>query len=111
MHLVNPSAVASAPAREIIFLSGHSDAIEVYQVTIDLKPEQERIIQAEIERGHFRSPDEVLDHALAALQEREQARQSTPPRKNLAQFLMESPLAGAELNLERQKDYGRPIDL
>jgi hypothetical protein len=24
---------------------------------------------------------------------------------------MESPLAGAELNLERQKDYGRPIDL
>lgn len=80
-------------------------------MTIDLKPEQERIIQAEIESGHFRSPDEVLDHALAALQEREQKRQSAPPPKNLAQFLMESPLAGAELNLERQKDYGRPIDL
>jgi Arc/MetJ-type ribon-helix-helix transcriptional regulator len=36
-------------------------------MTIDLKPEQERIIRAEIESGHFRSADEVLDHALAAL--------------------------------------------
>jgi Arc/MetJ-type ribon-helix-helix transcriptional regulator len=78
-------------------------------MTINLKPEQERIIQAEIESGHFGSPDEVLDHALAALQER-RLRAGTP-RKNLAQFLMESPLAGAELNLERQKDYGRAIDL
>jgi hypothetical protein len=32
-------------------------------MTIKLKPEQERIIQAEIETGHFHSPDEVLDHA------------------------------------------------
>jgi putative addiction module CopG family antidote len=80
-------------------------------MTINLKPEQERIIQAEIASGHFRSRDEVLDHALAALQEKEQRRRATTPRKNLAQFLMESPLAGAELNLERQKDYGRPIDL
>lgn len=80
-------------------------------MTIDLKPEQERIIQAEIQSGHFRSAEEVLDHALAALQEMEQKREAAAPRKNLAQFLMESPFAGAELNLERQKDYGRPIDL
>jgi hypothetical protein len=53
----------------------------------------------------------VLDHALAALQEKEYKRKAATPRKNLAQFLMESPLAGAELNLERQKDYGRPIEL
>jgi hypothetical protein len=53
----------------------------------------------------------VLDHALAALQEKEHKRKAVTPRKNLVQFLMESPLAGAELNLERQKDYGRPIDL
>jgi len=78
-------------------------------MTISLNPEQERIIQREVESGHFRSPDEVLDHALAALQKRQ--RKAATPRKNLAQFLMESPLAGAELNLERQKDYGRPIDL
>ena len=80
-------------------------------MTINLKPEQERIIQDEIQRGHFGSPHDVLDHALAALQEKEHKRKATTPRKNLAQFLMESPLAGAELNLERQKDYGRPIEL
>ena len=80
-------------------------------MNINLKPEQEQIIQAEIESGHFRSPDEVLDHALAALQEKDHKRKSATPRKNLAQFLMESPLAGAELNLERQKDYGRPVEL
>jgi len=79
-------------------------------MTIDLKPEQERVIQAEIANGHFRSPEEVLDHALAAL-DMQQKHETTAPPKNLAQFLMESPLAGAELMLERQKDYGRPIDL
>ncbi len=79
-------------------------------MTINLKPEQERI-QAEIKSGRFRSPDEVLDHALDALQEKERKCKAPTPRKNLAQFLMESPLVGAELNLERQKDYGRPIEL
>ena len=80
------------------------------KMTINLKPEQERIIQAEIASGHFRSAEEVVDHALAALQAQEQKRPSKP-RKNLSEFLLESPLAGAELNLERQKDYGRPLDL
>jgi len=80
-------------------------------MTIDLKPEQERIVQSEIASGRFRNPEEVLDHAFAALQEKEQKREATAPKKNLAQFLMESPLAGAELNLERQQDYGRPTDL
>ncbi len=80
-------------------------------MTIILKPEQERIVRTEIQLGHFRSPEEVLDHALAALQEKEHKRNARAPRKNLAQFLMESPLAGAELNLEREKDYGRAIEL
>jgi Arc/MetJ-type ribon-helix-helix transcriptional regulator len=78
---------------------------------INLKPEQERVIQAEIESGHFRSPDEVLDHALAALKEKKHIRKGASQRKNLAQFLMDSPRAGAELSLERQKDYGRPTEL
>jgi Arc/MetJ-type ribon-helix-helix transcriptional regulator len=80
-------------------------------MTINLNAEQERIIRAEIATGHFRNPEEVLDHALAALQDKEHTGRTAAPKKNLAQFLMESPLAGAELNLERQKDHGRPIDL
>jgi Arc/MetJ-type ribon-helix-helix transcriptional regulator len=80
-------------------------------MTITLKPHQERIIQSEIANGHFRNPEEVLDHALAALRQKENAGKAEPMRKNLAQFLMESPFAGAELNLERQKDYGRSPEL
>jgi hypothetical protein len=33
------------------------------------------------------------------------------PKQNLAQFLLESPLRGSGLKLERQKDFPRPIDL
>jgi Arc/MetJ-type ribon-helix-helix transcriptional regulator len=40
-------------------------------MTITLKPEQERIIQEEIQSGHFRTPEEVLDHALAVLREQD----------------------------------------
>jgi hypothetical protein len=36
---------------------------------------------------------------------------AAPARKNLAQFLLESPFAGSDLNLERQQDYGRPVEL
>lgn len=80
-------------------------------MTINLKPEQERIIQEQIRTGRFCSPEEVLDHALAALQEKERRRKAARPHKNLAQFLMKFPLAGAELKLERQEDYGRSVEL
>ena len=82
-------------------------------MTIELKPEQEGIIQEEIRSGHFGSAHEVLDHALAALSEKNSCAKSGPkkPRQNLAQFLMESPLAGSALDLERDKDLGRDIEL
>jgi Arc/MetJ-type ribon-helix-helix transcriptional regulator len=89
-------------------------------MTIELKPEQERIIREEIQSGHFRSPDEVLDYAFAALREKHHAEQSAakPPkaprpegRKNLAQLFAESPFKGLEINFERDPDYGRDIKL
>ena len=81
-------------------------------MTIHLKPEQERIIQEEIRSGHFRSADDVLDHALAALREKEQRAQSADkPDKNLIDVLTAPPFAGSELNLERQKDYPRALNL
>jgi len=75
-------------------------------MTIQLNPEQERIIEEEIRNGHFRSVEEVLDHALAALLAKGPALQSEPrqPRKNLAQFLMESPLAGSGLDLTTRRE-------
>jgi putative addiction module CopG family antidote len=36
-------------------------------VTIDLKPEQERIIRQQLASGLYNSVDEVLDNALASL--------------------------------------------
>lgn len=38
-------------------------------MTIELKPEQERIIQQQLASGHFRSVEEVLSTALASLPE------------------------------------------
>ena len=83
-------------------------------MTIELKPEQERIVREEIQSGHFRSPDEVLDYAFAALREKSNVTQATipaRPRKKLYDLLTQPPFAGSELNLERQKDYPRPVDL
>ena len=81
-------------------------------MTIELKPEQERIIEEEIRQGHFRDAAEVLDHALAALLEKEaRTSASQKPRKSLVDVLSAGPFAGSELNLERQRDYPRPLDL
>ena len=96
-------------------LTHRSTPRKVFAMTIRLKPEQERIIQEEIHSGHFRSPDEVLDHALAALREKSNSAQATGasprPRKKLYDLLTQPPFAGSELNLERQKDHPRPVDL
>ena len=83
---------------------------------MELKPETERLVQEEIESGHIHSVDELIVYGLRALREKRYVSQSTTapprkPRKNLADFLMESPFAGSELDLERQQDYGRQIDL
>jgi Arc/MetJ-type ribon-helix-helix transcriptional regulator len=84
-----------------------------YLMTIELKPEQERIIQEEIRSGHFHSAEEVLDYALAVFREKNSSIDSEPKksRKNFAQFLMESPLAGSGLDLTRDRDLGRDIEL
>ncbi|MGI8745187.1 MAG: hypothetical protein ACR2NN_21970 [Bryobacteraceae bacterium] len=84
---------------------------------VELTPETERLVQEEIRSGHFHSVDELIQEAVYAWREKHRVEQPTAavpprkPRKNLADFLMESPFAGSELNLERQKDYPRPVDL
>ena len=39
-------------------------------MNIHLNPEQERIVNDELRSGHFRSPEEVIARALAALKEK-----------------------------------------
>ena len=74
-------------------------------MTLQLNPAQERIIREEIQSGHFHSPDEVLDYALAAL--REKVRRP----KSLVQFFPRVSFSGMEMKFERSQDTGRKIEL
>jgi hypothetical protein len=85
-------------------------------MTIEIKPETEQLVREQISSGHFRSVDELIVRALSALREESQDREPVTapvakPKKNFAQFLLESPLPGSGLRLERQKDYPRPVEL
>ena len=83
-------------------------------MTVEIKPETERLVQEEISSGHVHSVDELIVHGVHALREKSKRAQSVPPstpRKHLYDLLTQPPFAGSELNLERQKDYPRPIDL
>ena len=80
-------------------------------MTIELKPEDEKLIQEKLRRGAFRSVEELIHRALVSLPTPETSPHPRPPRKNLADFLLESPFAGAELDLERRKQYVRPTEL
>jgi len=85
-------------------------------VTIEIhKPELEKLMREEIGRGRFQSVDDLLIQALYALRgNAESEPQASPrrkPKKNFAQFLLESPLPGSGLKLERPKDLPRPVEL
>jgi Arc/MetJ-type ribon-helix-helix transcriptional regulator len=82
-------------------------------MTVELKPETERLVQEEIKSGHFHTVDELIVQGVHAWREKHQVGQAAAPKpkKNFAQFLLDSPLPGSGLKLERQKDYPRSIDL
>jgi hypothetical protein len=85
---------------------------------VELKPETERLVQEEIRNGHVQSVDELIVFAVRALREKHQVEHASAavagpqkPRKHLYELLTQPPFAGSELNLERQKEYPRPVDL
>jgi Arc/MetJ-type ribon-helix-helix transcriptional regulator len=83
-------------------------------MSIELKPETERLLEEEIRNGHFHSVDELIVAGVHAWRERHGVQRSgeqPKPSKSLVDFFRESPLVGLELDLERDKDTGRDIDL
>ncbi|MBL8233394.1 MAG: hypothetical protein JNL98_33165 [Bryobacterales bacterium] len=72
-----------------------------------LRPELERLIRERMERGGFETVEDALLDALKP----PPAQQPRRPKKPLGQFLLESPLSGSGLNLERKRDYPRPVSL
>ena len=84
-------------------------------MTVELKPETERLMWDEIQSGRFHTIDDVIVQAVYALREKSSLAQTAEagarPRKKLYDLLTQPPFAGSKLNLERQKDFPRPVDL
>jgi Arc/MetJ-type ribon-helix-helix transcriptional regulator len=79
-------------------------------VNIELKPETERLVQEEIDRGYFRSLDELIVESVRAWHEMHSVEDATPPR-SLYELLTQPPFFGGDLKIERQKDLPRDINL
>jgi Arc/MetJ-type ribon-helix-helix transcriptional regulator len=83
-------------------------------VTLELKPETQRLVQDEISRGHFHTVDELIVEGVRAWREKHDTEPDAAlkrPRKHLYDLLTQPPFTGSELNLKRQDDYPRPVDL
>jgi hypothetical protein len=74
------------------------------------KPELVQRLNAQIQSGHFHDTDELIEKALDALDEKSSG-PPVPPRGSLHEFFMNSPLRGANLDLERVRDYPRGFEL
>ena len=72
-------------------------------LTLELRPEVER----ELARRAAACGMDVPAYAAILLEEAAQPSVRPRRKQTLSEFLMESPLAGSELNLERDKDSGR----
>jgi Arc/MetJ-type ribon-helix-helix transcriptional regulator len=80
-------------------------------MTIDITPEDEKLIQEKLRTGAFHSVEEVIHRALVSLPTPEASSRSIRHLRNLVDVLSEPPFAGSELNLERIRDYPRSLDL
>ncbi len=85
-------------------------------MTIEIKPETKRLVQEELQNGHFRSVDEIIVQGVRARRATDPRqpsakRQRPPGKKSLAQLSAESPFKGLDMDFERDADYGRDIAL
>lgn len=79
-------------------------------MTIEIQqPELEALIQQRLNSGRFQNVEEVLIEALKS--SREEPVNAEAPKQNFNEFMLNSPLRGSGINLERVKDYPREIDL
>ena len=74
-------------------------------VTIELPPEKEALLKAQAQAQGLTVAEWFLRLADNAAS---QHGKSCPEYENLSDLLLNSPFAGANLNLERSKDFPRP---
>ena len=85
---------------------------KVLAMTIELKPEQERILQEALRQGRFHSVEEALDRALQSIAPEESLSKATKRptgKKNLVEVF--APVRGLDLNFSRNPSTGRPVEL
>lgn len=75
-----------------------------------LSSEDEQLVRERLASGLFQTPEDVVHHALVSDQPLN-APEINNRKFTLSEFLLQSPLAGPELDLERSKDTGRDIEL
>ena len=80
-------------------------------MTIELTPDQERILQNALRQGRFRSVEEAVERAIQSIAQEQPSTETLAPRESLSQFFRNSPLAGSGINLDRDKDSGLTLEL
>ena len=81
-------------------------------MTIELKPEQERILQEALRQGRFHSVEEALNRAIQSIAPEESLPKAhTGPigKKSLVEVF--APLRGLDLDFSRNPSTGRPVEL
>jgi hypothetical protein len=73
-------------------------------MTIQLKPEQERILQEALRQGRFHSVEEALDRAIQSIAPRETAEKPAAGKKSLVELF--APLRGLDLDFSRNPSTG-----
>jgi predicted nucleic acid-binding protein len=78
---------------------------KVISMTVELLPEDEKLVEERLLSGAFRSVGELIHRALVSLPAAEPAlAEPIEPAKNLVELFADSPLKGLDLNLERDHD-------
>ena len=83
-------------------------------MTIELKPDQERILQEALRQGRFSSIEDAVEQAIQFISvdsELVQPGRRQRGKKSLVELFADSPFKGVDLNIDRAEDTGRPLDL
>jgi hypothetical protein len=78
---------------------------------IDVAPETERLVREVISSGHVRSVDEIIEAGVQALRGKHPSPAEASPAKDLVELFANSPFKGLNLEFERDRDYGRDVQL
>jgi len=80
---------------------------------IDIAPETAQLVREEISSGLVQSVDELIKAGVEALREKtgQTAARLRTNADNLSDLLLNSPFAGAALDLSRSQDLPRRIDI